>query len=349
MVTVIILVCICISFFGCFENGSQINSLLTPVEDVNLTPRLITSSTELTGIEVSKNVSPAVVGITSGTSYSYSVGSGVVIAKGGYVLTNSHVIINRNSIKLYLADGSSVNATYIWGDATLDMAILKSEMDLPYLQIAPADSPSVGEDVFAIGTPLQLQFKHSVTKGIISALNRTVSVDNDGGTSYLQSLIQHDASINPGNSGGPLINLKGQVVGINTLKIESAEGMGFAIPAIVIDNVLKNVLAEGTYETAYLGVFGYDASIPYASKKLKEGKGYYVLDVQEDSPASLAGLKKGDVILAINGKNVKNMLEFKREFFAYKKEDKITLKYIQDGHNKTVEIVLKGRPNIETL
>jgi S1-C subfamily serine protease len=176
-----------------------------------------------------------------------------------------------------------------------------------------------------------------------------VQIENDGGESSLQSLIQHDASINPGNSGGPLVNLKSEVVGINTLKIESAEGMGFAIPASVIDNVLNGVLERGTYESAYLGVFGYDSAIPYYYQKSTSKTGIYVIDVQKDSPAGLAGLKPGDIILEMNNKKLNTALDFKREFFGYKANDKITIKYLQDKTEKTAEVTLTKRPKIEKV
>lgn len=342
-----------LSFSGCVpeDNTGKIDtSFFSSVsDDVIMTPRLIEEGQLNSSIDVSKNVSPAVVGISSANNYSYSVGSGVAIANGGYILTNNHVVTGGDTLNLYLANGQTVSAMPVWNDATLDLAIIKSKINLPYLKIADDAEPKVGEDVLAIGTPLQLQFKHSITKGIVSALNRTVRIDGNGGESSLQSLIQHDASINPGNSGGPLINLRSQVVGINTLKIESAEGMGFAIPASVITNVLKNVLADGSYQSAYLGVFGYDSSIPHYYKKSSVKDGFYVLSVQEESPANLAGIKKGDVILAINDSSIKNMIDFKRNFFAYKAGDKITLKYMQDKHQKTVEITLKARPKLEEV
>lgn len=347
-----IIALICTVFLsGCIAKEDSNNNaltMLTPISgDVSMTPREIKPTETSSSIDVSKNVSPAVVGITTSTKYSYSVGSGVAVAKGGYVLTNYHVITNPSTIKLYLANGNSVNASYVWGDYALDMAIVKSAIDLPYLKIAAPEQPSVGEDVLAIGTPLQLQFKHSITKGIVSALNRTVQIDDETDGSYLQSLIQHDASINPGNSGGPLINLRSEVVGINTLKIESAEGMGFAIPAVVIDNVLKNVLKNGTYESAYLGVFGYDSAIPHYYKKSSSKTGVYIIDVQEGSPAKLAGINSRDVILAINDKEVINSLDFKREFFAYRENDTISIKYMQNGTIKTAKIKLTKRPSIE--
>ena len=266
---VILILLLSTSFLvGCFEeNPSGTSSAIFGGEAPSMTPRLIDGSNLENSVEVVKNVATAVVGISSNTPTYSSVGSGVAIAEGGYLLTNSHVIANANSIELYLADGTTTSASLIWQDKALDLAVLKSRKDLPYLKIADDAEVRVGEAVLAIGTPFQLQFKHSVTKGIVSALNRTVKVDTEVGESYLQSLIQHDASINPGNSGGPLINGSGQVIGINTVKIEAGEGIGFAIPASTTKNVLRNVLKEGQFTSAYLGVFGYDSSIPYYYKK----------------------------------------------------------------------------------
>jgi len=172
----------------------------------------------------------AVVGISVELDGGYAIGSGVAIEEGGYILTNYHVVEDGKSITLYYADKTTGTASYLWGDSGLDLAIIKSSKNLPYLSTGNVDDVMVGENVYAIGTPLTLQFKHTVTKGIVSATGRTIEVDSESGTSFLQSLIQHDASINAGNSGGALINSKGQVVGINTLKAVEGEGLGFAIP-----------------------------------------------------------------------------------------------------------------------
>jgi S1-C subfamily serine protease len=323
------------------NNGLSNINLSEGIENADMTPRLISTNDNLSSVEVSRGVSPAVVGISSEQYTNYSVGSGVAIASGGYVLTNKHVLVNTGAINLYLADGSQASAKYIWGDNILDLAIIKSSIDLPYLQIAEGDEAKVGQDVLAIGTPLQLQFKHSVTKGIVSALNRTVQIDDDGNAgSYMQSLIQHDASINPGNSGGPLIDSNSKVIGINTLKIESAEGMAFAIPASVIKGVVESVIKNGTFQSAYMGLFAYDASIPYYYKKTKRKKGVYVIDVAGDSPAEKAGFKKGDVIVAIDEKNIDSMRQFQTNFYSYKEGDNIKIKFLQQGHNKIVELTL---------
>lgn len=336
----IILTTIAVLFVGCVNVPANNTSSIFGSEDVNMTPRLIDGNNLNSSVEVVKNAAAAVVGINSVSGTSSSVGSGVAIAKNGYVLTNSHVITNPYSITLYLADGTTSNASLIWRDSSLDLAVLKSSKELPYLKLAEDDDINVGEDVLAIGTPFQLQFKHSVTKGIVSALNRTVLVSGTYGDSYLQSLIQHDASINPGNSGGPLINGNAEVLGINTVKIESGEGMGFAIPTSVTRNVIKNVITDGSYTSAYLGVFGYDSAIPNYYGKTDRASGFYVLGVKEDSPASLAGIKPGNVITKINDKRINTRLKFIEELYKYKENDKIKLTYYDTKHKKTVELGL---------
>ena len=203
---------------------------------------LISSTNYPSTVELAENVAPAVVGISSLDSSGESVGSGVCVAKGGYILTNYHVVTNPNSISLYLLNGDIVRGSYVWGDSVQDVAIIKSEVGLPYLPLAQSDNLSVGEDVVAVGTPISLTLKHTFTKGIVSALNRTLKVSSLSGESYMQDLIQHDASINPGNSGGPIVNMQGEVVGINTLKISGGEGIGFAVPTKSFSSLLSNVV-----------------------------------------------------------------------------------------------------------
>lgn len=333
-------------FSGCTLD-SNINNNIFGTNEPSMTPRLIEGDEYASSMEVVNNAASAVVGIVNISGNTSSVGSGVAIAKNGYLLTNSHVIINPNNITLYLADGSSTTGQLVWDDATLDLAIVKSQKDLPYLKIAEDNDVNVGEDVLAIGTPFELQFQHTVTKGIVSALNRTVQVDTDGGSSYLQSLIQHDASINPGNSGGPLINSSAELIGINTLKIEAGEGMGFAIPAVTTRNVVEKVITDGSYTSAYLGVFGYDAHIANFKDVSKNQNGYYLLGVQKDSPAYKAGLREKDIILSLDKNKTNTMLDFRRHFYGYKPNQSVTVTYLSDGHKKTVELVLSKKPNIK--
>lgn len=321
-------------FSGCLfnENNQAI------VSKSEMAPRLIDNLNYASSVDVAKSVSPAVVGIYSESSGTGSIGTGVAIGEGGYVLTNSHVVTN-NKVALYLASGDTVSAKLVYRDSGLDIAIVKSETDLPYLKTATSGDYNVGEEVLAIGTPLALQFKHTVTKGIISAKNRTIRVDGTNGLT-LQNLIQHDASINPGNSGGPLINLKGQVIGINTVKVEDAEGLGFAIPTDTITPIVSKISATGEFKPAYLGLMGYDASIYAFNNRTQNASGVYVNDLKKDGCLYQAGLKNGDVITRINGKVIENMLDFRKELYSHEIGEEVFITYTQNNLEKIAKVKL---------
>ncbi len=328
-ISCLVILCLII-LSGCFETNN--NAIVSKEE---MKPRLIESTNYTSTTDIVKSVSPAVVGIYSETYSSGSIGTGVAISKGGYVLTNSHVVTTDN-VTLYLASGETCKATLKYRDKSQDLAILKSAIDLPYLEVASIGSYFVGEDVLAIGTPLALQFKHTVTKGIISATNRTIRVDNsDGATLY--NLIQHDASINPGNSGGPLINLKGQVIGINTVKVEDAEGLGFAIPTDTITPIFSKLSANGDYKPAFLGLSGYDASI-FSGNQFD--KGVYVYCVKENSSLNKIGIKKGDIITKINNVDVDNMLTLRKILYSLDIGQEITIHYIKDNFENEAKLIL---------
>lgn len=328
-ISCLVILCLII-LSGCFETNN--NAIVSKEE---MKPRLIESTNYTSTTDIVKSVSPAVVGIYSETYSSGSIGTGVAISKGGYVLTNSHVVTTDN-VTLYLASGETCKATLKYRDKSQDLAILKSDIDLPYLEVASTGSYFVGEDVLAIGTPLALQFKHTVTKGIISATNRTIRVDNsDGATLY--NLIQHDASINPGNSGGPLINLKGQVIGINTVKVEDAEGLGFAIPTDTITPIFSKLSANGDYKPAFLGLSGYDASI-FSGNQFD--KGVYVYCVKENSSLNKIGIKKGDIITKINDIDVDNMLTLRKTLYSLDIGQEITIHYIKDNFENEAKLIL---------
>lgn len=187
-------------------------------------------------------VAPAIVGIVSGNSISSNIGSGVCVKSGGYVLTNYHVVSGGGNIVLYLQNGSTCKAIRVYENPDLDLAVLKANHAIPYLPIGSSDDLLVGQSVVAVGTPLSLNFNLTFTKGIVSALNRSVGLTlTDSNVSSMHNLIQHDASINSGNSGGPLLNEFGEVVGINTLKISNAEGLGFAIPSKTFISIIESV------------------------------------------------------------------------------------------------------------
>lgn len=311
----ILLIILCVTLFGCSNLSSAKYFKVSESESVG---RL---SADATTSELSKNVSPAIVAIESESKTSSSVGSGVCVKSGGYVLTNQHVIANNGNITLHLSNGEKASAIVIYSDAASDVAILKADFAIPYLPLGNSDALSVGEDVISVGTPISINFKHSFTKGIVSALNRTLKVTLDGGVGLMHNLIQHDASINPGNSGGPLINSCGEVVGINTLKISDAEGLGFAIPIksvlSIIEKADKNMLS-----TTKVGAFGYDANLE------TNFEGFLVKSVIKDSDNKL---NVGDVITKVNGNKILNTTDFKYEINKYNSNDYVILEGKRNG------------------
>lgn len=310
---------------------------------VDMSPRMISLSSDMNTAEVVEGVKGAVVGISAKMGRGTSIGSGVAISDNGYIITNEHVVSGNETVTIYLADKTLKNAELIWSNPALDIAVLKAEVNLPYLQIASLDEVRVGDDVIAIGTPLSLQFKHTVTKGIVSALNRTLEVENSGGTiSYMQDLIQHDASINSGNSGGPLINSNGKVIGINALKASDSEGIGFAIPIETATAAIKKIIpinsVEQTYEQAYLGLLCYDAEIAYYNNETDIQTGVYIMDIAKDSPAYNSELMPGDIITRINNFDINWMLDMKKAIFDINPENEVSIDFIQNGQYKTIKI-----------
>lgn len=279
----------------------------------------LSANTETTTL--TKTVSPAIVAIESEGTSGGSLGSGVCVKSGGYVLTNHHVVSNNGKLKLHLDSGKTANAIVIYSDPAGDVAILKADYPIPFLPLGNSDTLQVGEDVISVGTPISINFKHTFTKGIVSALNRTLKVTLDDGMGLMHNLIQHDASINPGNSGGPLINSCGEVVGINTLKIGDAEGLGFAIP---IKSVLSIIDKAGNnmINPTKVGVFGFDANI------VDMGKGFLVKNVRENLNANIT---EGDVITKVNGNKINNAVDFKYEVNKYNPGDFIILEGKRQG------------------
>ena len=243
---------------------------------------------------------------------------------------------------LYLANNDTTSASVIWRDADQDLAILKAGVNLPYVEMSASSNLKKGQDILAIGTPLSLQFEQTVTKGIVSALNRTVEIENSNGTtSYVQNLIQHDASINPGNSGGPLFNLRGQLVGINTLKASQAEGLGFAIPIEICVPVLNKITKGLSFETPYLGLFGFDATTAKYYDKTTQKDGVYVMNVSEKGPCFKAGIKIGDVITKINGKAISTLLDMRVELYNYQAGDVIELEIDRNSNTFVAQVTLQ--------
>lgn len=322
--------------FGVVLSGCKLFSTSTTYENIDMTPREISVNQNSNTVELVEQVKSAVVGIQCSVRGGYSIGSGVAIKDGGYILTNQHVVNSSNNINIYFADKTSTSATLIWQDRSLDLAVIKSNINMPYLTCSNKKS-SVGEDIIAIGTPLTLDFKHTVTKGIISALNRTLEVPNSNGTiTYMQNLIQHDASINAGNSGGPIINSNGEVIGINTLKVSDAEGLGFAIPISVGKTAIERLSADENWNPAYLGVFGIDTEVArFKGEELSVNSGVYIASIDENT-ISKECFKKGDIIVDINGQKINTLLDLRLELYKYKAGDNLNVKVIRD--EKIVEL-----------
>lgn len=338
-ITLIFFIFSSIIFCGCSFN-------FTPNvggSSADMTPRLISLSGEMKTSDVVESVKSAIVGIKSLIPNGYSVGSGVAIREGGYILTNQHVINGTRGITLYFADKSTAGATLVWQDASIDLAVIKSNVDMPYLE-CETNGIVVGQDVVAIGTPLSLAFQHSVTKGIVSALDRTLEIPNqDGSVSYMQNLIQHDASINPGNSGGPLINSSGKVIGINTLKATDAEGIGFAIPIETGEAIVSKLSVNNGYTVPYMGVMGISTDFARVKDIDCCANGLYILGVDSKSVAGLSGVASGDIIYKIDNTEINDFLDLRSFMYSHEIGDKVKIYLYRSGSPLEFEIVLGER------
>lgn len=326
LVFFLFIICCGLIVTACFETKNEVD------ERVDMSPRLISTTAILNSSEIAETVKSAIVGVSAKLSNGTSIGSGVAIADGGYVLTNHHVISGGKSFTLYLANKNTTTASLVWSDASVDLAVLKARINLPYLDTAPLSEVSIGDDVLAVGTPLSLQFQHTFTKGIVSALNRTIEIESLGGyVTYMQNLIQHDASINNGNSGGPLINSQGKVIGINSLKASDAEGIGFAIPIETALAVTNKIIPEENFKQVYLGIFGCDAELAKYNNQTTLSDGVYVVDVAKNSPADISGIQNGEVILFVNGEEIKNNLDFRKAIYSLRNGDEVQIETYNNG------------------
>ena len=302
-----------------------------------------------------EKVSKAVVGISkikntgssvflSNSSESLGLGSGIIISNKGYILTNQHVVGDTNSKCYITADnGETYDGKVIWANVDIDLAIIKvNQIFNNAINIGNSNAVKVGETVYAIGNPIGYEFQRTVTGGIISAVNRTVKIKNeDESYSYMSNLIQTDATINPGNSGGPLIDKEGNIIGINTIKITSAEGIGFAVPINIVKPVIEKYEREGEFKEAYLGIFAYDGSImSYVNKNINLASGIYIEKIAEDGPASKTDLRKGDIITKIDITSVNKMSELQEYIFSKNPGDEIILSIIRNNKERQIKVVL---------
>ena len=304
---------------------------------------------------VIEKVSNAVVGISkikntgssvflSNSSESLGLGSGIIVSNKGYILTNQHVAGDTNN-KCYITaeNGQTYDGKIVWANTDIDLAIIKVDQVFNnWINIGNSNSVRVGETVYAIGNPIGYEFQRTVTGGIISAVNRTVKIKNeDESYSYMSDLIQTDATINPGNSGGPLIDKEGNIIGINTIKITTAEGIGFAIPINIVKPIIEKYEEYGEFKEAYLGIFAYDGSVmSYVDRNINLANGIYIEKIAEDGPANGTDLKKGDIITRIDNTSVNKMSELQEYIFSKNPEDEIILTIIRNNKEKQISVIL---------
>ena len=273
-------------------------------------------------------------------------GSGVVVSKDGYLLTNNHVVDGADEVKVRLADGRELAAKVIGRDEKSDIAVLKvAATNLDAATFADSDLIEVGDIAFAVGNPFGIG--QTVTMGIISATGRTT-----GGSAF-EDFIQTDAAINPGNSGGALLDAEGRLIGINAAIISRSggnQGIGFAIPSNMARDVLEALITDGKVTRGYLGVMPQDVT-PALAKKLnmKEAGGALLAEVTPRSPADKAGLESGDVVLEFNGKPIRDAHQFRLEVARTKPGESVPLRIRREDESKTIKVSLKERPEDQEL
>jgi serine protease Do len=283
------------------------------------------------------------------------LGSGVIVSEEGYILTNNHVIDNTDEIKIRLFNGDEVEAELVGTDPETDIAVLKVKVEnLPTVTLGNSDDAKVGSFVLAIGSPLSADLAHTVSFGIVSARGRTIGViRNERGQPFgFEDFIQTDAAINPGNSGGALIDMNGELVGINSAIASRSggnDGIGFAIPINLAKRIMDDLIADGTVSRGYLGMyFAGEVDQTMADALGLDTKGGIIVgQIEEDGPADKAGLQEEDIIVSMNGKNIKDWDAFRLEIANLKPGNKVDLEVIRDGKEREISVTLGSRPGTE--
>ncbi|MBQ3468523.1 MAG: trypsin-like peptidase domain-containing protein [Bacilli bacterium] len=337
--------------------------LFTPVLDKLLPSSTIITKDKTKVVEKSslapsiKKIKNAVVAIegykstqkgSTGTGFVYKVDD-----KYGYILTNQHVIANVDSIHLILTNDKVIEGKALGGDEYLDLAVIQVDKKdvLAIADLGTSEKSEIGDQVFTVGSPLGEEYRGSVTSGILSGKDRMVSVNvsNSTNSDWVMKVLQTDAAVNPGNSGGPLVNINGQVIGVISMKLsdEDIEGMGFAIPMETALAHLDALEKNKTIEWPVMGISMSnidDAGAIYKYRlniKKKPSYGALVAKVEKDGAADKAGLKSGDVIVAVDGQKVKNSAYLRYELYKHKIGDKVEVTYIRDGKEEKTKVTLE--------
>lgn len=281
---------------------------------------------------------------------SVGYGSGVVISPDGYIVTNNHVVEGASKIEVTFNDKHKRTATIIGTDPSTDLALIKVDgADYKYLTFADSDKVKVGEWVLAVGNPFNLT--STVTAGIVSAKARNINILGDGST--IESFIQTDAAINPGNSGGALVNMDGNLIGVNAAiasRTGSYEGYSFAIPSNIVKKVIEDFLQYGALQRAYLGVSIVEITEELAEEKdIKEMSGIYIMDVDDRGGAKAAGIKEDDILLSVNGIDVNSNSQLIGVIGQYRPGDKVKVKILRDDEILEKEVTLKNMQGTEEM
>lgn len=346
--------------------GNKFTLMPSPVSNViapSATPERVSLSyadTEITTAvtHAVEEVGPAVVTVV-GTipgqmtffgraSDSQSSGSGVIVSESGYIVTNNHVVEDARDLVVVLSDGQQLPAKLISTDVFADLAVLKAEGEMPAVaSFGNSDNLKPGETVIAIGSPLG-EFRNTVTTGVISATGRSL---NTGNGYYMEDLLQTDAAINQGNSGGPLVNLNGEIVGINTMIVRGgfgstavAEGLGFSIPSNTVRTISERIIEDGYFARPYLGI-SFQTITPSIGRRYQLGTewGAYITDVGKGSPAEQAGLQHGDIILSLGGIEINEKNSYINALFDQQPGDEIALDILRKGKRFKVTVTLGER------
>lgn len=277
----------------------------------------------------------------------HGLGSGVIVSSDGYIITNYHVVKEADEIEVIL-DSKELPAEIIGTDPATDLAVIKiDKKNLPAISLGDSDKLEVGEWVLAIGSPFDLRLEHTVTSGIISAKGRSLNLSRE--LTY-QDFIQTDAAINPGNSGGALVNIRGELIGINTAiyagNTGGNVGIGFAIPINLAKRVMDDLIEHGKVVRGYLGIFIETPDVEMSEALgLDDAKGAVIVEVQKGTPADRAGLKKLDVILEVDGEKIEDHFALTNMIGRYAPGSRIELKIVRDGKIRSLSVVLDERPD----
>jgi len=325
------------------ESTTMIESVDTVIENSNSVADMLTKvSQSVVGISRIKTHSNSIFSST-GSFNELGLGTGIIVSSNGYILSNCHVTGETlSTCYITLENGYTYEGSVVWCDVDLDLSIVKIDgTNLTYATIGNSNNIKSGETVYAIGNPIGFEFRRTITSGIISATNRTIKIEENNTVSYMTDLIQTDASINPGNSGGPLILPNGEVIGINTVKITSAEGIGFAVPINVVKPVIEKFINENKFDEPYLGIYAYDKEvIPYLATSPNFSSGIYIVHIDETSPAVSSGIQTGDIITSIDGVTINNMIELKEFIYTKLPGDTISINISRGYITRTFNIVL---------